>query len=297
MKKTITVLGTGAWGTSIARLLKNNDHHVILRHHHDHSPWPSHTAFMLAIPVQFVRETIQKLPPVNVPICSLSKGIEISTGKRVSEILHEVWQCGPVAVLSGPNLAHEIQHSLPAASTLAADEESAARFWQETLHQPLFRIYRSKDIIGVELGGALKNIYAIAGGVCRGLGLGENALAALLTRSCAEMTRIGTILGGHPDTFRGMSGVGDLFLTATSRQSRNAKVGEMLVTGKPLNEILATLGGVAEGVPTAKAIYKDPRLKACEKPIATEIYAMLYEGKPVKAAVEDLLERMPAEEN
>jgi glycerol-3-phosphate dehydrogenase (NAD(P)+) len=247
--------------------------------------------------VQFVRQTIQQLPPVHVPICSLSKGIEISTGKRVSEILHEIWNCGPVAVLSGPNLAHEIQKSLPAATTLAAEEEGIAIFWQQILHQPLFRIYRRRDIIGVELGGALKNVYAIAGGVCRGLGLGENALAALLTRSSAEMTRIGVLLGGQPDTFRGLSGVGDLFLTATSKLSRNAKVGEMLVLGTPLHQILASLGGVAEGVPTAKAIYLDPRLQSCPKPIATEVYAMLYESKPVKTAVEDLLERIPAEEN
>lgn len=297
MKKTITILGAGAWGTCIARLLENKGHRVILRHHEDLSAWAKHDAFMIAIPVQFIRETISKLAPVEVPICSLSKGIEISTGKRTSEILHEVWHCGPVAVLSGPNLAHEIQQQLPAATTLAADEEAAAITWQEILHQPLFRIYRCKDIKGVELGGALKNIYAIAGGICRGLGLGENALAALLTRSSAEMMRIGTLLGGQSETFRGMSGVGDLFLTATSRYSRNAKVGELLVTGKPLQDILTSIGGVAEGVPTAKAIYLDPRLKNCKKPIANEIYAMLYENKPVKTAVEDLLDRVPAEEN
>ncbi|MCS7062859.1 MAG: NAD(P)-dependent glycerol-3-phosphate dehydrogenase [Methylacidiphilales bacterium] len=298
MKKTITVLGAGAWGRTLSRLLQNNGHTVHLRHHDDLSPWPDQDGLMIAIPVQHIRHTINQLPPPHTPICSLSKGIEIGTGKRVTQIIRETWPDSlPLAVLSGPNLAHEITQGLPAASTLAAEDTPTAIFWQTLLHQPLFRIYRCPDIIGVELGGALKNIYAIAGGVCRGLGLGENALAALLTRSSAEMTRIGLILGGQLDTFRGLSGIGDLFLTATSRHSRNARVGELLVQGKPLPEILQSLGGVAEGVTTARAIYNDPRLTNCEKPIANEIYAMLYENKPVQKAVEDLLDRIPSVEN
>jgi glycerol-3-phosphate dehydrogenase (NAD(P)+) len=286
------ILGTGAWGRGVGRLLQGNGHTV---------DWISHTATawpsdipdftVVAIPVQFLRETLRRFPPPAGPVLSVSKGLEIGTGYRVSQILREVWDTPRVAALTGPTLAAEIEKGLPAAAVIAAEDESLGAMLQEGFHQPTLRIYRCTDLTGAELGGALKNVYAIAGGICTGLRLGENATAALLTRCLAEMTRIGVQAGGRPETFSGLSGMGDLILTALSPQSRNHRVGAQLADGKPLDRILQEMGGVCEGVPTAKSVHLNPAISAASKPVIVAVYSILYENKRPDEAVHELMNR------
>jgi glycerol-3-phosphate dehydrogenase (NAD(P)+) len=214
----------------------------------------------------------------------------------VSEIITEAWNEPRVAALSGPTFASEIAAGLPAICTIAARDEKLAQEFQAVVHQPTFRAYTSDDLVGVELGGALKNIYAIAGGACHGLKLGENSLAGLITRCLAEMTRIGVQAGARPETFAGLSGIGDLILTATSAQSRNFRFGTMLAQGLSTEEILPQLGGVCEGVPTTRAVFLNRAIPAESKPIATQLHAVLYEGVPPSEAVKNLLSRAARDE-
>jgi glycerol-3-phosphate dehydrogenase (NAD(P)+) len=228
----IFILGHGAWGTAISQVTGRLGHRTSLVSHTDKG-WPDVKPdyLLIALPVQHVRETLGRFPSPGVPVLSLSKGLEIKTGQRVSEIITEAWNEPRVAALSGPTFAAEIAKGLPAICTIAATSEELAREFQAILHQPSFRTYSSPDLIGVELGGALKNIYAIAGGACHGLNLGQNSLAGLLTRCLAEMTRIGVQAGARAETFAGLSGIGDLMLTATSSQSRNFRMGTLLAQG------------------------------------------------------------------
>jgi glycerol-3-phosphate dehydrogenase (NAD(P)+) len=289
---TIIVLGAGAWGRAIGGLLESQGrsvHYV----HHNAAAWPSVKAdfAIVALPTQSVRETLKRFPAPGVPVLSLSKGMEIATGRRVSEIIHEVWGETRLASLSGPTLSAEIVKGLPATAVIAAADESLAQKLQETMSHPNFRLYRSTDLIGVEMGGAMKNVYAIAGGICKGMKLGDNSFAGLLTRCVAEMTRIGLSAGGRPETFAGLSGMGDLMLSAMSEQSRNHRVGLMLAAGKKLPEILETVGGVAEGAYTVKSVHQNPAIEADAKPIATQVYEMLYEEKSPRDALYELLGR------
>jgi glycerol-3-phosphate dehydrogenase (NAD(P)+) len=294
----IQVLGTGAWGTAVGQLIQANGHDVTWVHH-DGVGWEPEKVdwVVLALPVQHLRETLSCLKAPVGPVLNLSKGLEIVTGQRVSEVIGSVWPGCSTATLSGPTLAGEVKKGLPAVAAVASLDPAVAEAAQRLVHQSVFRVYRSADLIGVEYGGALKNVYAIAGGLCLGLSLGENALAGLLTRSLAEMTRLGLHAGGRPETFAGLSGVGDLMLTATSRQSRNFQVGLKLAQGLTLEQILASSAGVAEGVATAKALYQHPIFSAGEKPVATEVYRMLYEEKSPREAVRDLLGRAMASES
>jgi len=293
----VAILGAGAWGRAVGGLFETNGHTVAFRHHGDRD-WPKGIDFAcLALPVQHIRESLAVLPPPAVPLLSLSKGLEIGTGCRVSEIVGQTWPGVPVGALSGPNFASEIVRGLPAAAVVAAGDEALAERFQAVLHQPAFRLYRSTDLTGVELGGALKNVYAIAAGICLGLKLGDNAFAALVTRCLAEMTRIGVSRGGLPETFAGLSGVGDLLLTAGSEQSRNFRVGRILCEGKALPEILEALGGVAEGVATARSVAEGTLIPAEEKPVAAQVHAILHEGVPPRQAVSELLGRAAVPEN
>jgi glycerol-3-phosphate dehydrogenase (NAD(P)+) len=288
----VLILGTGAWGRGVGTLMQGNGHAVAWARHTGEGWQPEQADWVvLALPVQHVRATLQRLAPPSCPVLNLSKGLEITTGRRVSEVIANVWGARPIATLSGPTLAGEVAQGLPAVAVMAAEDDALAEASQRLLHQPVFRVYRSRDVIGVEYGGALKNVYAIAGGVCVGLQLGENALAGLLTRSLAEMKRLGMQAGGQAETFAGLSGVGDLLLTAASRQSRNFQVGLRVAERKPREEILASLSGVAEGVATAQALYQHPMFAATEKPVATEVYRMLYEAKAPGEAVRDLMQR------
>jgi glycerol-3-phosphate dehydrogenase (NAD(P)+) len=293
----IVILGHGAWGTAIGGLAERLGHRTAFVSHGDRA-WPELEAdyVLLALPVQHVRETLGRFAPPGVPVLSLSKGLEIATGARVSQIVTEVWDEERVGALSGPTFAGEIAAGLPATCTVAADDEELAGRFLAILHQPNFRIYRSTDLIGVELGGALKNIYAIAGGACHGLKLGQNCLAGLLTRCLAEMTRLGVHAGAKAETFAGLSGMGDLILTATSRQSRNFRFGTLLAGGLSVDEILPQLGGVCEGVPTARAVHLNHAISAEDKPIVTQLHAVLYEGVPPSEAVRALLGRAARDE-
>lgn len=288
----IIILGAGTWGKAVGGLLESQGrtvHYV----HHTATCWPEVKPdfVVVALPVQYIRETLKHLPAPGVPVVSLSKGVEISTGCRVSQIIAQEWNENRLAALSGPNLAAEINRGLPATAVIAAEDEALARMFQESMHHPNFRLYRSTDLIGVELGGALKNIYAIAGGVCMGLQLGDNSFAGLITRCVAEMARIGIAAGGQPETFAGLSGMGDLVLTSMSRQSRNHRVGELLAQEMPLDDILREVGGVAEGVHSVKAVFLNSAIPVDCKPIITQVYSLLYEKKSPKIAVYELLGR------
>ncbi len=260
--------------------------------------WPDLKAdyVLIALPVQAVRETLARFPSPGVPVLSLSKGLEISTGRRVSQIVTDVWGETRVAALSGPTFASEVAAGLPAICTIAAEDEDLAKRLQVVLHQPNFRTYTSADLTGVELGGALKNIYAIAGGACTGLKLGQSSLAGLLTRCLAEMIRIGVQAGARAETFAGLSGIGDLMLTATSDLSRNFRFGLMLAQGLTKEEILPKLGGVCEGVPTAKSVHLNKEIPEDAKPIVTQLHAVLYENVPPQIAVRNLLGRAARDE-
>ncbi|HEX4139907.1 MAG TPA: NAD(P)H-dependent glycerol-3-phosphate dehydrogenase [Candidatus Methylacidiphilales bacterium] len=293
----IVILGRGAWGRAIAGVVERLGNQPVLIGHADEA-WPDVKAdyVLIALPVQHVRETLARFRAPGVPVLSMSKGLEITTGERVSEIITEAWDEPRVAALSGPTFASEIAAGLPAICTIAAEDEKLARDFQAVLHQPSFRIYTSGDLVGVELGGALKNIYAIAGGACHGLNLGQNALAGLLTRCLAEMTRIGVDAGARAETFAGLSGIGDLMLTATSATSRNFRFGAMLAQGLKADEILPQLGGVCEGMPTTRSVFLNSAIPADSKPIITHLHAVLYEGMPIDKAVKGLLTRAARDE-
>jgi glycerol-3-phosphate dehydrogenase (NAD(P)+) len=293
----ITIIGHGAWGRAIAQVAGRLNHEVTLLSHSD-TTWtePRPDYVLLALPVQHIRETLTRLPAPGVPVLSLSKGLEITTGDRVSQIVTETWDEPRVGALSGPTFAAEIAAGLPATCTIAAQTDELASEFQTILHQPSFRTYRSPDLIGVELGGALKNIYAIAAGTCHGLKLGQNSLAGLITRCLAEMTRIGVQAGARAETFAGLSGIGDLMLTATSDQSRNFRFGTLLAQGLSPDAILPKLGGVCEGLPTTRSVYLNQAIPADSKPIVTQLHAVLYEGVPPVDAVKNLLGRAARDE-
>jgi len=293
----IFILGQGAWGRAIGQVTERLGHQVTFVSHAD-SQWPALKPdyVLVGLPVQHVRETLAHFPSPGVPVLSLSKGLEIATGQRVSQIITEVWGETRVAALSGPTFAAEIVAGLPAICTIAAGNDDLAKQFQAILHQPSFRTYRSSDLIGVELGGALKNIYAIAGGACHGLRLGQNSLAGLLTRCLAEMTRIGVQAGAKAETFAGLSGIGDLMLTATSDQSRNFRLGSLLAQGLSVEQALPKLGGVCEGFPTTRSVHLNSAIPADSKPIVTQLHAVLYEGIPPLDAVKRLLGRAARDE-
>jgi glycerol-3-phosphate dehydrogenase (NAD(P)+) len=233
----------------------------------------------------------------NAVLLSCTKGIEHRTGKRMSEILREIFPNNKIAVLSGPNLAAEVARDLPAATVVGCEESECAAILQRTLGSPRFRVYTSSDVISIELGGALKNVFAIAAGISDGLGLGDNSKAALVTRSLAELVRLGQIMGGKANAFYGLSGVGDLILTCYSERSRNHTVGKRLGKGESLAEIIASEKMVAEGIPTARSAWECARRLNVATPIIDQVYAVLYEQKKPISALEELLKREPKPEH
>jgi glycerol-3-phosphate dehydrogenase (NAD(P)+) len=230
-------------------------------------------------------------------IVSGSKGLEESTGRRMSQILSA--RLGPdarIAVLSGPNLAVEIARGVPTASVAASRRLDVAMACQTLFMGPTFRVYTSDDPLGVELAGAMKNIIAIGAGVCEGLGFGDNSRAAFLTRGLAETTRLGLAMGAHAATFTGLAGVGDLIATGGSRLSRNFRVGLGMGQGKSLQQVLAEIGQVAEGVPTTRAILELGKQYHVELPITEALYSALFEGVPINRVITDLMSRPPKRE-
>jgi glycerol-3-phosphate dehydrogenase (NAD(P)+) len=224
-------------------------------------------------------------------LLSCTKGIEHGSGMRMSQILGEIFPAHPIGVLSGPNLAAEVSRGLPTATVLACSRPEYATELQGHLGSPRFRIYTGAELAGIELGGALKNIFAIAAGASEGLGLGDNSKAALVTRALAEMIRLGTAMGGHLSTFYGLSGAGDLVLTCYSKHSRNRSVGERLGRGESFEQITSSMQMVAEGIPTTKSAYECARKLKVETPIIDQVYALLYEGKAPMQALQELLAR------
>ena len=318
----IALLGTGAWGTALGRLLLEAKHKLTLwdwdqpnlaeiartRRNEKYLPGfavegsfttaadPTTAArgsevAILATRSSVFREVSRALGDYAGILVSVTKGIEFETGLSMSGILEQTAPHARHVALSGPTLAKEVARGIPTAAVAASMDESAAGIVQALFHRPTFRVYTTPDILGVELGGALKNVIAIAAGACDGLGFGDNAKAALITRALAEMRRLGVACGAQPETFSGLSGLGDLIVTCSSPMSRNHTLGERLGKGEKLDAILASAVTVAEGHPTARSAWKLARRHGVETPIIDEVHAMLYEGKDLRRALQDLTSR------
>jgi glycerol-3-phosphate dehydrogenase (NAD(P)+) len=260
-----------------------------------------HPLVIFAVPTSATRSmagilATAHLSPSTV-LLSCAKGIEKSTGDRMSQVLKEVFPNNPIAALSGPNHAEEIATGMATCAVIGSDDHALAVRLQELFTFPNFRSYTSDDLAGIEFGGAVKNVYAIAAGMAHGLGLGDNAVAALVTRALAEMSRLGTALGGRMETFAGLSGVGDLIVTCFSEHSRNHRVGLALGSGKTLEEAVASLGMVAEGVPNTLSIHEAARRVGVRTPIIDAVYGILYQGKSAPHAMNELLTRDPRPEH
>ncbi len=326
MTERVAVIGTTAWGTALGILLASRGVEVRLwartaeearrinkerknAAHLPYAPFPdgiSATAspseafegaslIILAVPSQTMRENLRKLKAhigKSALLLNVSKGVEIETMRRMSEVIEEeVGGRERIAVLSGPNFAREVVLGMPTATVVASAEMKTAGMIQRLVSTQYFRAYTNEDVIGVELGGALKNVIALAVGMSDGLGFGDNTRAALITRGLAEITRLGVAAGANPLTFSGLAGMGDLVATCTSQLSRNRFVGQELARGRALKEILSSMEGIAEGVTTVKAALKLARHLGVEMPIAEQVHRVLFEGSMVKEAVRALMER------
>lgn len=317
----ITVLGAGAWGTALAKTLHENGNAVTLwdlkpaaldeiragrnEHYLPGVPlptdWRTESDFkkaiggaecvLLAVPSQAFREVSAKLKGHPGIFVSVTKGIEYETGETMSRILREQASADRVVALSGPSFAREVALGIPTTVVCACESDGTAKTVQGLFHRPEFRIYRSTDILGVEYGGALKNVIAVGAGVSDGLGYGDNTKAGLVTRALSEIRRLGVACGAKPETFTGLSGLGDLMLTCFSKQSRNRDLGERIGRGETIAAIQASHPKLAEGYPTARSAYRLAKEKQVTTPIIDEVHAMLYEGKEPKKAVRDLISR------
>ena len=326
MIRKITVLGDGAWGTALSLTLLDNGHDVTLwgpfaenlreieKTHRNKflkgvdlpenlkvcaeigSAVSEAEILILAAPSQYMRGTLEKLAPVyrkeQHQLVNIAKGIETGTLKRMSELCAELLGDCRYAALSGPSHAEEVSRKIPTAVVIAGPDPAAVLDLQSVFMNPVFRVYASDDLTGVELGGALKNVYAIATGIIDGMGLGDNPKAAMMTRAIAELSRLGTALGGQAVTFSGLSGIGDLIVTCMSRHSRNRFVGEELGKGRRLAEIIESMGMVvAEGVKTAESAHELAAKLKVETPLIDTIYDILYHEKSPAEAVTELMTR------
>jgi glycerol-3-phosphate dehydrogenase (NAD(P)+) len=252
-----------------------------------------------AIPTRFLRDTLTPLAghiPAELPAVSVAKGLEIGTLMRPSQIIVDVLGPREVAALGGPSHAEEIARRMPAGVVAASTNRQLAERVQYLFNTDRFRVYTNADIVGVELAGAIKNVIAIAAGICDGLGFGDNAKSGLVTRGLVEMIRFGTALGAEAETFNGLAGLGDLVTTCFSRHSRNRHVGECLGKGQPLDQIVAEMSGIAEGITTTRSIAELARQRGIEMPIAAEVYAVLFEQKSPAEATASLMMRPPKDE-
>ena len=292
----IAIIGAGKWGKALYHAYSQDNEVVISsRNTKDIENFVSmdealkYEYLVMAIPAQFVRGWMEDHFVNNGQnILVAAKGIETSTGAFLNDVYGEFVNANKLAFISGPSFAAEVQKSLPTALKISSINQVLAQTYADAL--PSFiKGYVSDDVVGAEVSGAYKNVIAIAGGVCDGLGLGNNARAALISRGLVEMTRFGETFGAKTETFLSLGGAGDLFLTASSTLSRNYRVGLGLAKGKNMDEILDELGEVAEGVPTAKALHKIATDKDIYLPIAHEVYAMIEEGKDPLQSVKDLL--------
>ena len=318
----LTVLGAGAWGTALALVLHRNGRPVTLWGHsaehlddvrragrnerylpgielsRDWSYEPNLARavedagfVVMAVPSKALREVAAGLGGYAGILLSVTKGIEHDTGLTMCGVLRECAPRAKVTALSGPSLALEVARQIPTAVVAASEDAAVAQTAQTLFHSPTFRVYTSTDTTGVEMGGALKNVVAIAAGVCDGLGFGDNTKATLLTRGIVEIRRLGVQCGAQPETFAGLSGLGDLTVTCFSKLSRNRSLGERLGRGEKLADILAGSVTVAEGYPTARSAWQLARRHNVSTPILDEVYSLLYEGKNVAKALQDLMGR------
>ena len=329
--RRVTVLGDGGWGTCLGVLLWAQGHRVTLwgafadyvsemrraRENTKFLPgvrlppelnltadltesWDGCEALVVAVPSQYLRSVLRRCsggPWDKVLTVSVVKGIDPESLQRMSELIRDLVPAKRLAVLSGPTISYEVARGVPTTAVAASEDSAAARETQELFTTDRFRVYTSGDVAGVELGGSLKNVIAIASGAADGLGFGTNTKAALVTRGLAEISRLGIAMGAQEKTFSGLSGLGDLITTCFSTHSRNRHVGEEIGRGKSMAEVTSGLGSkVAEGVVTAKSGYELGRKHRVEMPITTSVYQVLYEGRPAREAVRDLMLRPPKPE-
>lgn len=327
--KRIAVIGSGSWGTAVANVLADAGNDVTIwgrdevaidaiQKSHENVKYlkgqklnPALKAstdlaktvasaewVICSIPTQQIRKVFAPIAKDlgDKPVVNTSKGIEIGTHMTVSEIFQEISPRSPYVILSGPSFAEEVVKRLPTLVTLASKDEKVLHAIQESLSTPYFRAYRSSDVVGVELAGALKNVVAIASGMVTGLALGYNSQAAIINRGIAEITRMGVKRGAEPMTFMGLAGTGDLILTCTGPLSRNRRVGVALGEGKKLPQIQRELGGVAEGVFTAQSAYELAQRTGVEMPITEQVYKILYHDGTPQGAVTALMSRGLKEE-
>lgn len=250
---------------------------------------------LFVVPSQVARTVLRQLAGIGLAdstvFLNCTKGIDPESGKLMHELIEECFPGNPVAVLSGPSHAEEVAKGMATLATIGSSDPEVASRVQEIFTLPWFRTYTSSDVVGIELGGVVKNVFAIAAGCIDGLGLGDNAKAAMVTRGLAEMTRLGVALGASEETFRGLSGIGDLIVTCYSVHSRNNRVGRMLGSGMSLDEAIAAMNQVAEGVPNAKNAHELARRLGVRTPLIDEAYAVLFEGKSPALALRELLDR------
>lgn len=323
----ITMLGAGSWGTTLALILNQNNHQVTcwsfdrndieeikkskenkkflpgisipdsIEFTHDlETSVSSAEVIVAAVPSHAVRPVVSELDLAekkDVIWVSVAKGIENSTLLRVSEVIKQVGNVSgdKIAVLFGPSHAEEVSRGIPTAIVSASKSQDTAKLVQNLFMRPNFRVYANLDIIGVELGGALKNIIAVAAGICDGAGFGDNTKAALITRGLVEINRLGVKLGAKSDTFAGLSGMGDLIVTCMSQHSRNRYVGEQIGKGRSLEQVLEEMVMVAEGVKTTASAYELSNREKVEMPITHQVYQALFEGKPPVEAMTNLMTR------
>lgn len=255
---------------------------------------------VMGVPSHGMREVLGKVAQYIrpwVPFVSLAKGLEHGTHKRMTEVIREIFPDHRAGVLTGPNLAKEILDGYAAAAVVAFEDAELARQLQAVFQRGRFRVYSNPDVTGCELGGALKNVIAIASGMGDGIGVGDNTRSLIITRGLAELTRLGVAMGGQPATFAGLTGMGDLIATCTSRQSRNRFVGEELGKGRTVDEIIASMNQVAEGVKTARVVMELGDKYGVELPIAAEVYRVLYEGQSPMQAYRGLTRVKPGAED
>lgn len=328
MMKKIAVLGAGSWGTALSIVLADNGHDVRLWSHrrdqveeinekhgnerylpnitlpknligyeHIEEAVQDADIVLFVVPTSAIREVCAKIKDivsVQTVFVHASKGIEPNSLKRISEIIEEelpICKQENIVILSGPSHAEEVALRQPTTVTVASKNDSHAKLVQHVFINEVFRVYTSDDVVGVELGGALKNIIALGAGLSDGLGFGDNAKAALITRGLAEITRLGTSMGANPLTFLGLCGVGDLIVTSTSVHSRNWRAGNLLGKGKTVDEVLSHMGMVVEGIRTTKAAYQLSVEQDVEMPITNGLYSILFEDEDPKEVVEQLMRR------
>lgn len=326
----ITLCGGGSWGTAIARLLSNKGHKVNfyirnksviddIKENRENSKYlpgakfineinitndldsvlNNIDVFVIAIPTSSIREILENIRgkiSKETIIVNLSKGIEVETLDRISEISSEVLKDNPFVALSGPSHAEEVGKDIPTTLVASSSNLKAAEIIQREFSTSIFRIYTNPDLVGVEIGGALKNIIALAAGMNDGLGYGDNSKAALMTRGIYEMSKLGISLGANPHTFNGLSGIGDLIVTCTSMHSRNRRAGILIGKGMSMDEACKEVGQVVEGVKTVKSAYKLSKLKNIEMPITMALYQVLYEDYDPNKAVYELMTRKNKDE-